>query len=444
MMLKQNYLIVLSLALFAIFPNRYAKADWAYDTMVFTNSYESAGCSGTYTGMFCRKNNGGRGDTPSELELREDLQRERATTIATTRDALAAIESLLTRPEELLEPFQTLPRSPMFADHKANNVVCLRASLTSLLLLQEFPEVFARFAAAITGSVEGPEIYGFGKSHARRHVLSMYHHASSLVGGSLDLRDAQSTNKMQEMILSQLGPALVQMGYFSNKYELLTNSRSLIPNQDVDETVLSVGFRIGFFSERIDDLGYPFTDRRCGAIRPNLPHVYEITETVNDVAFDNFQLGNVMPASIAAAIVRLGSDEKDDIKALIIAAKDRPSLRLSQIKFSSPTIVELVQRQAFGLPVMREFVELKPGDPVPSYAEMTNFGFAVGNKMFVPSFLEIHQQSDRNLIRLLISGMEVRRMSLDRYIAMYEAEPSTLEKYLNDQVNLLCHNLSCQ
>lgn len=277
-----------------------AKADWVYDSLVFTYNFEQSGCSGTYTGMYCRDGGAASSETPFEKRLREKSERERLSLQSTAKDAATAIDDLIRRSPEILEPFSPLPRYSEILSAPYEDVVCLRGSLTALLLLQENPSMFAELASVKykLGSHDPQKI---GTYHALQHARGMYYAASRIMGGSINLNDTRFADEMQRLFLSQLGPSLMQSAYFIDNYDLLTGGSTIL-NADVSQTALSVGFRIGFFSEAIAGSDYPFTTKYCGADIANFQGGKELEDLVRALAYDGFSLDKILPSKVRAAI----------------------------------------------------------------------------------------------------------------------------------------------
>lgn len=259
-----------------------ARADWVYDTLNFTNNYNSAGCSGVWTGMRCREANRSPQPTPLQLEIRSRIERQRNTILLITDGALTAIDDVLSRSSDIIQTFEALPELEPVSNASNENLVCLRSNISSLLLLQEHRVIFGAMGVWRDGT-HGKNSHKFIGSYAniytRRHVEALYRNASVVLGGTGNMLDAAYMERMQKLIISQIVPSLRQMAYLSDRYALWTS-----PNPApiyLLETMLSVGLRIGFFKERSRKTDYPFLNIDCSAASARLSHGDEMMEIVD-------------------------------------------------------------------------------------------------------------------------------------------------------------------
>jgi hypothetical protein len=309
--MRARFFFISILSVFFAFSTQ-AKADWAFDAINFATNYNAAGCSGIHSGMRCHDRSGPAPPTAEQLAIRARHERERSDISQVSLDALEAIQNVVSRSQVLLVEFGELPEPIEFPEESTHSLTCLRASIGSLFLLQENRLVFGEMGMWRNGTVTGERFFeSYANIYTRRHVQQMYEHAFRLLGGSGDMLDALFMEEMDSLILSQMAPSFIQIAYLSDNFPLWNEQSSSVLNADVLQTMLSVGFRIGFFSQRDSAGGYPFTDLDCTVARSRLSHTEELLERVDGIVVDlqangsnGLRVANVLPVAVREQLMQ--------------------------------------------------------------------------------------------------------------------------------------------
>ncbi|MBO9398119.1 hypothetical protein J7400_15635 [Shimia sp. R9_2] len=311
----------------------------------------------------------------------------------------------------------------------AKSYICLHGSLLFLAMADSRPDLFNRASRFFDNRSVAPR--GF----ARLHLETAYFHLSLILRERYDpsfvlrIESEEQQKIVKAMIRNEVGNSLVGATFRLSKFKQTERGG----NRHLDAFLR----HFGFHTAGVDGYNSVFTSMNC---RPNL-RVYDyqssrttafITNVFSD-SIESFSIYDLMPPANTNELSY--ADDADMMIALLKSSKERKSLRLHQIPWQTPVMREFVER---GISPKLKFVERHPHDHVPEYADLFEYGYPVGQTIFVDSLEGLPYQSDNTILRLIHGGFSISSHTIPIYISRFKTMRSEFDQALVREVERIC------
>ena len=417
-----------------------ASADMFTDFLILDQSY-CTGNGGRHDGISC---NYSGGDTTRQRLVGEYEEELAAAAARADAYEVQLIEWLLDLDPDL-SAFDVdgdvaelvTPASPDISRH----YVCLHASLFALLMAAENPSLFA----------ESANFYDWQSSTALNvHGMAAFWHIREVFAlsgghGKLGIEHEAQRKQIVRLLARELRNSIGAMAI--RLADFRPSDASGVWKQD---SILS---HIGFYpraSDRYESL-FSRMDCQSPATMPLAerysPHSLAfVSKFVTPAVFDlarSFELTDLIPPEVKDSDAM--SAEVEALHSLLKSAEGRPYVRLADIQFPDGALKYLIADGSgaalHGL--QPRLVELRSGDFVPGYAEMSYGGFAVGETIFVTSFESFLTQPDRVWIRMFQTGRYTTPEELEGFLIGFSENPNAKRAAVEFDVETFCSVAGC-